>query len=122
MTMNAEMKPIRSLGLRSTAYLFALWYSLWGAVGGMVFVSSTAARLNVPLGLFIPFVDLHLNFSVTRAPTLLGAIVQALFFVIFCAATGWVSGLLTGLAYNLVSKHLGYQLRGSVETHPLSES
>jgi hypothetical protein len=87
----------------------------------MVFVSSTAARLNVPLGLFIPFVDLHLNFSVTRAPTLLGAISQAIFFVLFCAATGWVSGLLTALVYNLISKHLGYQLRGSVETDPLPE-
>ncbi len=119
--MNAEMMPVRSLGLRSAAHLFALWYSLWGAVGGMVFLSSAAVHLTVPLGLFIPFVDLHLNFTITRAPTLPGAIVQAMFFVLFCAATGWISGLLTALAYNLVSKHLGYQLRGSVETNPLPE-
>jgi len=115
--MNAEMMPIRSLGLRSAAYLFALWYSLWGAVGGMVFLSLAAEHLRVPLALFIPFVDLHLNIDVTRAPTLPGAIVQAMFFVLFCAATGWVSGLLTALVYNLVSKHLGYQLRGSAEIH-----
>ena len=119
--MNADVQPIRSLALRSVASLFALWYGFWGLIGGAVFVSSIAARISVPLGLFIPFVDLHLNFSVTRAPTLPGAIVQGMFFVLFCAATGWVSGLLTALAYNLVSRHLGFQLRGTVETHPLSD-
>ncbi len=63
--MNAVMMPVRSLGLRSAAHLFALWYSLWGAVGGMVFLSSAAVHLTVPLGLFIPFVDLHL---ISRSP------------------------------------------------------
>ena len=77
--MNAEMMPVRSLGLRSAAHLFALWYSLWGAVGGMVFLSSAAVHLTVPLGLFIPFVDLHLNFTITRAPTLPGAISKPCF-------------------------------------------
>jgi hypothetical protein len=43
-----------------------------------------------------------------------------MFFVLFCSATGWVSGLLTALAYNLASKDFGFQLRGSIETHPLS--
>lgn len=119
--MNADVQPIRSLALKSVANLFAFWYGFWGLIGGSVFLSSSAARISVPLGLFIPFVDLHLNFSETRAPTLLGAIVQSLFFDLFCAATGWVSGLLTAVVYNLVSKHLGYQLRGTIETRPPSD-
>jgi hypothetical protein len=77
--MNADVQLIRSLAPRSVANLFALWYGFWGLIGGSVFISSSAARISVPLGLFIPFVDLHLNFSITRAPTLPDAIVQAMF-------------------------------------------
>lgn len=119
--MNAEIKLIRSLALRSVANLFALWYGFWGVAGGAIFASSKAARLQVPLGLFIPFVDWHLNFSVTRAPTLPGAIVQAMIFVLFCATTGWVSGLLTALVYNLIARHLGFQLRGTIGAEPLPD-
>jgi len=99
-----------------------MWYSFWGLVGVIGFLSSNVARLTAPLGLFIPFVNWKLNFSVARAPTFPGVIVQAMFFVLFCAGTGWVSGLLTALAYNLISKHLGFQLRGSIETQPLSDT
>ncbi len=119
--MNMEMQPIRSLAARSVASLFAKWYCLWGLVGGISFLSQNVGRLNVPLGFYIPFVNWNLNFSVARAPTFPGVIVQAMFFVLFCAATGWVSGLLTALAYNLISRHLGFQLRGSIETQPLPD-
>jgi len=87
-----------------------------------MFLSQNAGRLNVPLGFYIPFVNWNLNFSVARAPTFPGEIVQAMFFVVFCAATGWVSGLVTAFAYNLISKHSGFQLRGSIESQPFSES
>jgi|SRR5882724_8839166 len=119
--MNTEIQPIRSLAARSAATLFAMWYCFWGLFGGITFLSTNVERLVVPLGLFIPFVDLHLNFSVARAPTFPGQIVQVMFFLLFCSATGWVSGLLTALAYNLISRHLGFQLRGSIETQPLPE-
>jgi len=119
--MNTEIQPIRSLAARSVANLFAMWYCFWGLFGGLSFLSPNVERLNVPLGLFIPFVNAHLNFSVARAATLPGVIVQVMFFLLFCAATGWVSGLLTALAYNLISRHLGFQLRGSIETQPLPD-
>jgi hypothetical protein len=119
--MNSEIQPIRSLTPRSVANLFARWYCLWALVGGITFLFKNVDRLIVPLGLFIPFVDFHLNISVARAPTLPGQIVQVMFFVLFCAATGWVSGLLTALAYNLISRHLGFQLQGSIETQPVPD-
>ena len=119
MAMTTEMQPIRSLAARSVANLFAMWYCFWGLFAGVIFVFKNVERFTVPLGLFIPFVDWHLNFSVTRAPTLPGVIVQAMFFALFCAATGWISGVLTAFAYNLLSKHLGFQLQGCVETQPL---
>lgn len=114
--MNTEMMPIKCLAAQSLANLFAKWYGLWSMVGGITFIFKDVKRLNVPLGLFIPFVDWQLNFSVTRAPTVPGVIVQALFFILFCMATGWLSGVLVAAAYNLAHKHLGFQLRGSIET------
>lgn len=120
--MRTEALPIQSLTLRSTGHLFALWYTFWGTIGALVFVSASVKRLDVPLGLFIPFVDWHLNFSVGRAPTFPGVIAQSMFFVLFCAATGWISGILTALAYNLISKHLGFQLHGLTETKPSSDA
>jgi len=120
--MNSEIKTIRSLGLRSTAKLFAAWYGFWGTVAGIVYLFSRPEHLNVPFGLFVPFVDLHLNFSIVRAPTFSGVIVQAVLFNLFCAASGWVSGILVALLYNLASKYLGFQLTGSTETQQLTET
>jgi hypothetical protein len=119
--MNTEIQSIRSLAARSVANLFAMWYCFWGLVGGITFLFTNVARLTVPLGLFIPFVDFHLNFSVARAPTVPGQIAQVMYFILFCSATGWVSGSLTALAYNLISRHLGFQLQGSTETQPQPE-
>jgi hypothetical protein len=110
--MNKEIQPIRSLAARSVANLFAMWYCFWGLVGGVTFLFTNVARLTLPLGLFIPFVDFHLNFSVARAPTVSGQIAQVMYFLLFCSATGWVSGLLTALAYNLISRHMGFHCMG----------
>jgi D-alanyl-lipoteichoic acid acyltransferase DltB (MBOAT superfamily) len=119
--MNTEMQPIQSLAARSVAKFFAMWYCFWGLVGGIGFVYLDAGRLDVPLGLYVPFVHWNLNYGVNRSPTLSGVVVQAIFFVLFCTGTGWISGLLTALAYNLLSKHFGFQLRGSIEADPLPD-
>jgi hypothetical protein len=114
--MNADIRIIRSLTFKPVANLFAVWYGFWGIVSGTVFVSSNAKSISSPVGLLIPFVDVKLNLISIRAPTLPGAIVLAMFHVLLCAATGWISGLLTALAYNLLSRRLHVQLRGSTET------
>lgn len=116
MATNADIRIIRSLTLKSVANLFAVWYGFWGIVSGLVFVSSNAKSISSPVGLLVPLVEVKLNLISIRAPTLPGAIVQAMFFVLLCAATGWISGLLTALAYNLLSRHLHVQLRASTET------
>lgn len=118
--MDTQTRPIRYIALLPTGKLFAHWYCFWGIVSGIVFVASRSEeRLNVLLGLFIPFVDLHLNFRVQRAPTWPGVVSQAFFFVLFCAATGWVSGILAAYVYNLISRHFGLQLRGTTEEENL---
>jgi len=117
-----EPRPIRSLAPLSVARLFSMWYGFWGLVEGLAFLFADAKRLNIPLGLFIPFVDFQLNIAMTRAPTFPGALSQAIFYVPFCVATGWLSGLLVAVAYNLAFKHFGFQLLGSTDTEPLSEN
>jgi hypothetical protein len=114
--MNNQHQVIRSLSLRTLANLFALWYFFWGGIEGLRILASDTQRLTIPLGLYIPFVNLHLDLSYPRAPTFLGFAAQVMFFILFCAATGWVSGVIIAFLYNLIAKHIGFQLRGTVDT------
>ena len=120
--MSREALPIRTVALRSAANLFASWYGFWGFVRGVIFAISDVEHLVLPLGLFIPFVKWQLHLTATRAATIPGVTLQVSFFVLLCAATGWVSGLAAAFVYNLISKQLGFQLRGTIETDPLKRS
>ena len=72
----------------------------------------------MPFGFFIPFLGWHLNVGIARAPTFSGEVLQATVFLLLCTASGWISGLIAALIYNLISKHLGIQLRGTIEGQP----
>jgi hypothetical protein len=103
------------------AKIFSGWYGFWGIWGAIAYIWGDATRFNVPLGLFVPFLKWQLNIGWPRAATFPGVIAQGLYFVSFCSATGWFSGLLTAIIYNLLSKYFGFQFRGSLEPETLSD-
>ncbi len=113
---------VTSLDVFSAAKVFAFYYSFWGLITALVFVFTDWEGWKVPLGFLVPFLSAKLDFTFRRSESAIGLAVQIGLITLAYALTGWLSGLVGGAVYNLISRHFGLQLRGRMETPSLPES
>ncbi len=106
----------------SLARVAAIYYALGGLLTLIVDLAMGMEKLTVPFGFFTLFLGLKLNFTYSRALWIPGILSQLFFSTILYALTGWVSGFLSAIAYNFVSRHLNVRINGVVETHSTSET
>jgi len=120
--MDAEMRHIRQISPVSLAKVAAIYYALGGLLTLIIDLAIGMEKLTVPLGFFTLFLGLKLNFTYSRALWIPGILSQLFFSTILYALTGWVSGFLSAIAYNFVSRHLNVRIKGAVDAHAGSDS
>jgi hypothetical protein len=120
--MHAEMREIRQVSAMSLARVAAVYYALGGLLTLIIDLAIGMEKLTVPLGFFTLFLGLKLNFTYSRALWIPGIVSQLFFSTILYALTGWVSGFLSAIAYNFVSRHFNVRIKGAIDAHSTSES
>lgn len=120
--MSAAMRPITHISPKSVARLAAIYYAFGGLLTLVVDLAIGMERLKVPVGLFTLFLGLKLDFSYHRALWVPGIVSQVLFSTILYAITGWISGFIGALVYNLIARRLNVRVEGTFDVEPTSPS
>lgn len=110
------MSPIGPVSALSLAKLIGLYYALAGLFSVLIYVFADAEEFTASLGFLIPFLCAKLSLGYHRAHSLAGILWQIISFTLLYALSGWLSGLLGGVAYNFISKHLGFQVQGVTDS------
>ena len=93
------------------ANVLALVYGLAGIVLFANYEMGTSQSLTLPVGIVAPFLNLNLNVNLARSLERPGDLAYG---VLFCAAavlsyalTGWLTGLVAALCFNVFAKWTG---------------
>lgn len=109
----AKISP-EPLPLRTTAIIFAGAYALAGVGFFAVFLWKQQAQIQVPLGLFFPYLSLNLNVTLHQPSSFFGMAGQLIFVLVGYAVSGSTSGIVFAKILNviLLRRH-GRELSGS---------
>lgn len=94
------------------AKIIGAYDAVGGLISNIVYVVSGTGRFTTLPGIVLPFLDFKFKFAYDRALWMPGIFSQVLFSTLFYGLSGWLSGFLCGIAYNLVSKYIGMRLMG----------
>src|SRR4029077_7943168 len=72
-------------------------------------------KVYAPLGFLIPVLGAKIDFTWARPTSPLGLLLSIVIVTFLYGATGWLSGLVCAVSYNLFSKRLGIQVLGLVD-------
>lgn len=120
--MNTEIGPISAVSPVSLAKIDAPFYA---AVGLVMLIAGAVIRtpiVTVPLGFVVPLLYLTVNLHFPLALSLPGILLQITFSTALFALTGYLSGLVCSVFYNLMSKHLGVRIYGSYQRTEIGSS
>jgi len=112
---------ILSINSMSLARITAVYYSLVGAITILVYVFEQQEKVSAPLGLLLPYFSIKINLTFDRAESTTGTALQILFFMMVYGISGWISGIVVSVFYNLLSKYLGIQIKGSADPLPVCD-
>jgi hypothetical protein len=98
---------IISIRLQSVARILAIIYAVFGAGAFCVFAFGDARYLTLPFGKVGPLFHLNIDFNLARSSNV--------FYIVFCgvaeilayALTGWVTGAVMTLCFNLIARQVG---------------
>lgn len=116
--MRTKMYPIGAVSAPSLAKIIGLYYALAGLFSVLVYVVTDTSEFTASLGFLIPFLSAKLTFGYHRAQAFAGILWQILSFTFLYGLSGWLSGFLGGVAYNILSKHFGFQVEGVLDPQP----
>jgi len=99
----------------SLAKLFSVYYAFWGFVYGLTYMLTQKEAWHAPLGFWTLFLAAKLDITFhAQANTL--SVIGLLFWAILCfGLTGWISGLIGAVIYNLCPSTFGLQTYGVIE-------
>ena len=85
----------------------AIAYAVFGLVAFLLFVAGGDQYLTLPFGVVAPLVHLNLNFNVERSTGLLYNIFLCVAATVSYSLTGWATGAVGALLFNVIAKHTG---------------
>jgi len=118
--MKTYRAPIESVDILSVARITGIYYCIVGWLGSLAYIFTDIEKVYAPLGFMIPVLGAKIDFTWARPKTALGLFLTIIIMTILYAATGWLSGLVCGISYNLFSRRLGIQINGSVDSQKVS--
>src|SRR5215468_551423 len=102
--------PIRKLVPLSLARVFATYYGFWGLVTGCIYLIQLKEYWPAPVGVWTLFYFARINLTLHPEANFFSKAGDLLWLAFYYALTGWLSGLVTALIYNVCSSFLGIQV------------
>ena len=98
---------IISVRIAPVARVLAIAYALLGLVSFLRFAFENARALTLPIGIVLPFLYWNFNVTLTRRDDLIYNAFLCGSAIASYALTGWITGIATALAFNLIAKQTG---------------
>ena len=98
---------ILSVRVAPVARVLAIAYAVFGLVAFAQYAVGSADSLTLPFGLLLPLFHLNLNFSLPRSSDLIWNVFFCLAAVLSYTLTGWITGAVSAMCFNLICKQTG---------------
>ena len=95
---------IISIRIAPVARILAIAYAAFGLAAFLLFAVRGDQYLTLPFGVVAPLVHLNLNFNLERSAGLLYNIFLCIAAVVSYSLTGWVTGAVGTLLFNIIAK------------------
>lgn len=89
------------------AGVLALAYAVFGLTAFLVYAISGAASLTLPFGVLLPLFHLNVNLNLARSSNVIYNIFLCVAAVLSYAVTGWITGAVVALCFNVMAKQTG---------------
>ena len=109
MAVSVECLAMRILGVRwePVARVVAIIYGLFGVGAFCLSEFTRASQLTLPLGILAPVIQLNINLKVPRPSGVLSGLLAGVAEILAYAVTGWITGAVAALCFNIVCKQVG---------------
>jgi len=98
---------IISVEARPVALVLSIAYGVLGLSTFVVYVVGHDEKFTLPLGVVLPLFHLNINFTLVRSSDLFSNAFLCLCAVSSYAVTGWITGLVSTLGFNLIAARIG---------------
>ncbi len=98
---------VTGIKIAPVARVFAILYFVFGLAYFFIVSLQHAERITFPLGILAPFIGFNINLSFIRFTDVPGAALQMICCLVTYSVTGWITGAVLILCFNLVAKQLG---------------
>ena len=98
---------IISVRVSPVAKVLAVVYAVFGLSAFVTYAVSNAQFLILPFGILAPLFHLNLNLNLARSGGVLYNTFLAVAAVLSYALTGWITGAVAAVLFNVVAKQMG---------------
>jgi TM2 domain-containing membrane protein YozV len=100
---------MRILGVRwePVARVLAIIYGLFGVGAFCLSEFTRASQLTLPFGVVAPVFHLSFNLNVPRPDGVFSGVMAGVAEILAYAVTGWITGAVAALGFNIVCRRLG---------------
>ena len=113
---------ITKLAPLSLAKVFATYYGFWGLLTGCIYMIQLKEDWYAPIGIWTLFYFVRINMTLHPEPNFLSKAVDLFWLTTYYALTGWLTGLVSAVVYNVCSNFLGLQFEASIESEAGSQT
>jgi hypothetical protein len=98
---------IIAVRLEPVARVLSIVYAAFGLGAFSLFEFTDTPYLTLPIGVIGPLLHLNLNLNLPRSTSILYIFFSGVAAVLTYALTGWITGAVATLCFNVVAKQLG---------------
>ena len=98
---------IISVRVTTVARILAILYAAIGFGAWLQYVFGRAQQLTIPFGIVVPFFHLNFNLHLMRSNDVAYNLLLCVASLLLYSATGWVTGFLGTLFFNLIAARVG---------------
>jgi hypothetical protein len=98
---------IISVRVSPVAKVLAIVYAVFGLSAFVTYAASGAQFLTLPFGILAPLFHLNINFNLARSGGVLYNTFLGVAAVLSYALTGWITGTVAAVLFNVIAKHTG---------------
>jgi hypothetical protein len=98
---------IISVRVEPVARVLAIAYAVFGLSAFLTYAVSSAETLTLPFGVLAPLFHLNLNVNLARSNGVLYNIFLCVAGILSYALTGWITGAVAAVCFNVVAKYTG---------------
>jgi hypothetical protein len=98
---------IISVRVGPIARVLAIAYAVFGLSAFVVYAFGSAGFLTLPFGVLLPLFHLNLNFNLARSGGVLYNVFLCAAAVLSYALTGWITGVVVAVCFNVIAKLTG---------------